>query len=84
MHCRCLARAWGTTFSVIVSAPDVFHSRTRVRVFARKAGQPYDDALRLFYGSQTHMLMREGVSDLHCMGDGYLSGEPKHEFRYSI
>ena len=55
-----------------------------VSLFAQETGLSYDDALRLFYCSQTYLLMREGVSDLHCMSDGYLSDELKHEFRYSL
>ena len=53
-----------------------------VGLFARETGLSYDDALRLFYGSQTYLLMREGVSDLHCMSDGYLADELKYEYRY--
>lgn len=53
-----------------------------VGLFAREAGITYDDALRLFYHSQTYVLMREGVSDLHCMSDGYLADELKYEYRY--
>ena len=53
-----------------------------VALFAREAGLSYDDALRLFYGSQTYLLMREGVSDLHCMSDGYLADELRYEYRY--
>ena len=52
-----------------------------VALFARETGLSYDEALRLFYGSQTYLLMREGVSDLHCMSDGYLSDELKYEYR---
>ncbi|MDO4806453.1 MAG: hypothetical protein Q4A07_04315 [Coriobacteriales bacterium] len=51
-----------------------------VALFARETGLSYDDALRLFYGSQTYLLMREGVSDLHCMSDGYLADELKYEY----
>lgn len=33
------------------------------------------EALKLFYTSQTYPLVREGVSDLHCMSDQYLVEE---------
>ena len=55
-----------------------------VSLFAKETGLSLDDALRLFYGSETYALMREGVSDLHCMIDGYLADELKHEFRYTL
>lgn len=53
-----------------------------VSLFAREVGLSYDEALGLFYRSQTYLLMREGVSDLHCMSDGYLADELKYEYRY--
>ena len=53
-----------------------------VALFARETGLSYDDALGLFYNSQTYLLMREGVSDIHCMSDGYLADELKYEYRY--
>ncbi len=40
---------------------------------------PLDQALGLFYHSQTYQLVREGVSDLHCMSDQYLVDEIKSE-----
>jgi hypothetical protein len=55
-----------------------------VSLFAKETGLSLDDALRLFYGFETYALMREGVSDLHCMSDGYLADELKHEFRYTL
>lgn len=55
-----------------------------VDLFAEETGMSRDDALYLFYGSDTYSLMREGVSDLHCMSDGYLVDELKREFRYTL
>ena len=68
--------AWkyaATVSSLPGGAKDI--SESSVAISVRTSG---DDALRLFYGSQTYLLMREGVSDLHCMSDGYLSDELKH------
>lgn len=53
-----------------------------IALFAKEANLSYDDALRLFYDSETYLLMREGVSDLHCTSDGYLADELKYEYRY--
>ena len=36
---------------------------------------PFDEALRRFYSSMTYRLMRDGVSDRHCMSIRYLVDE---------
>lgn len=36
---------------------------------------PLDEALRRFYFSMTYRLMRDGVSDMHCMSIRYLVEE---------
>ena len=36
---------------------------------------PFDEALRRFYSSMTYRLMRDGVSDMHCMSIRYLVDE---------
>ena len=36
---------------------------------------PLDEALRRFYSSMTYCLMRDGVSDMHCMSIRYLVEE---------
>lgn len=38
------------------------------------------EALDVFYRSETYQLIREGVSDLHCMSDQYLVEEITAEF----
>ena len=35
----------------------------------------------LFYRSQLYCLMRDGVSDLHCMSDDYLADELSAEYQ---
>lgn len=37
--------------------------------FAGKAGVSLGDALHFFYGSEVYPLLRDGVSDMHCMSD---------------
>ncbi len=39
-----------------------------------------DAALRFFYHSIPYQLMRESVSDMHCMSDGYLTEDPNREY----
>ncbi len=50
-----------------------------VDLFAEKQGVSREKALDIFYHSFTYRFMREGVSDLHCMSDGYLVDELKLE-----
>lgn len=49
--------------------------------FAEKTGITYDGALDFFYHSELYPLMREGVSDMHCMSDEYLVQELEEEYR---
>ncbi len=39
-----------------------------------------DDALRCFYTSELYELLRDGVSDMHCMSDEYLAEELEMEY----
>lgn len=36
---------------------------------------PLDEALKRFYSSMTYRLMRDGISDMHCMSIRYLVEE---------
>ena len=40
-----------------------------------------DAALGLFYHSEVYQLMRDGVSDMHCMSDLYLAEELRLEYQ---
>ena len=51
-----------------------------IELFARQQGISLDDALNFFYHSQTYPLMRDGVSDMHCMSDEYLAEELRREY----
>lgn len=46
-----------------------------VALFAEKSGISLEEALDRFYSSKTYELVSEGVSDMHCMSDGYLADE---------
>ena len=39
-----------------------------------------DAALDFFYHSQVYQLIRDGVSDMHCMSDAYLAEELEQEY----
>lgn len=49
-------------------------------VFAERAKLTLRQALDFFYQSQTAALLREGVSDLHCMSDGYIAQDLVEEY----
>lgn len=51
-----------------------------VKSFADEAGIILDDALAFFYKSMTYTLMSEGISNMHCMSDLYLTGELMAEY----
>ena len=51
-----------------------------IALFAKKMNLPTEEALRFFYHSETRRLMSEGVSDLHCMSDEYLSEDLMNEY----
>lgn len=37
-------------------------------------------ALEFFYHSEVYQLIRDGVSDMHCMSDAYLAEELEQEY----
>jgi len=43
-----------------------------VEMFADKAHISNEEALDFFYNSKTYELVSQGISDMHCMSDGYL------------
>ena len=52
-----------------------------IECFAKKAGISLDYALGFFYQSEVYQLMRDGVSDMHCMSDEYLADDLMAEYR---
>ena len=51
-----------------------------IECFAKQQGLSLDESLGLFYHSEVYQLMRDGVSDMHCMSDAYLAEELKQEY----
>ena len=49
--------------------------------FARQQNISLDEALNFFYHSEIYLLMRDGVSDMHCMSDAYLTEELEQEYQ---
>ena len=51
-----------------------------VEQFAKAENLTLSKALRIFYNSDTYELMSKGISDMHCMSDGYLVEELQREY----
>ncbi len=51
-----------------------------IEYFAKRQGISLDEALKFFYHSGVYQLLRDGVSDMHCMSDMYLAEELELEF----
>ena len=52
-----------------------------INCFANQSKLSLDDALDFFYQSQLYPLLRDGVSDMHCMSDLYLAEELAEEYK---
>ena len=52
-----------------------------VELFASKKKISIDKALGIFYHSVVYQLMRDGISDMHCMSDSYLEKELEKEMK---
>lgn len=51
-----------------------------VNLFSKLADLSLDDALAFFYHSDLYQLVKEGVSDMHCMSDMYLAQDLQSEY----
>lgn len=51
-----------------------------IECFAKQQGISLDAAQDFFYHSRTYQLMRDGISDMHCMSELYLAEELKEEY----
>lgn len=48
--------------------------------FSEKNKLSLDEALDFFYHSDVYRLMRNGISDMHCMSDEYLAEDLESEY----
>ena len=55
-----------------------------VEIFAEWSGLNREQALNMFYDSKTYLLISQGISDMHCMSDGYLADELMIEYGYPL
>ena len=54
-----------------------------IAMFAAQQGLSTEDALDFFYHSETYKELREGIADLHCRSDQYVTDELAAEYRES-
>lgn len=52
-----------------------------IEYFAKQQGLSLDAALNFFYHSEVYQLIRDGISDMHCMSDAYLADELEQEYQ---
>lgn len=52
-----------------------------IECFAKLQGLSLDAALNFFYHSEVYQLIRDGISDMHCMSDAYLADELEQEYQ---
>ena len=52
-----------------------------VSLFAKQMNITLDESLRFFYKSVTYELMKNGISDMHCMSDAYLVEDLEEEYK---
>ena len=52
-----------------------------ISCFAQKENISLDQPMDVFYRSEVYRLLREGVSDMHCMSREYLVEELDEEYR---
>ena len=55
-----------------------------IECFAKQQVLSLDAALDFLYHAQVYQLIRDGVSDMHCMSDMYLAEELKQEYSDKI
>lgn len=51
-----------------------------IEVFAERQNISLDEALHIFYESELYQLIRNGISDMHCMSDAYLAEDLEREY----
>jgi len=49
--------------------------------FAKSQGITLADAMDIFYKSDLYLIMKDGISDMHCMSDEYLVEELEDEIK---
>lgn len=52
-----------------------------IESFAKRTELSLSSALDFFYRSNVYLLMRDGISDMHCMSDEYLAEELMLEYQ---
>ena len=66
-----------------MTANSILLQKKYSRIIARFAKQQrisLDAALDFFYHSELYLLLRDGISAMHCMSDEYLAEELQQEY----
>lgn len=53
-----------------------------IDMFSQKANLSVEEAMDKFYHSNTYSLISQGISDMHCRSDLYLTDELLMEYGY--
>ena len=69
--------------SVVTANPILLQKKYSrvIECFAKRREISLDAALDFFYHSELYQLLRDGVSDMHCMSDAYLVEELEQEYQ---
>lgn len=51
-----------------------------VSLFSARTGILLEEALTFFYHSEVYQLVKNGISDMHCMRDAYLAEDLQEEW----
>ena len=74
----------GKSKNSIIKADPILLQKKYARViacFTKQQKISLDEELDLFYYSEVYQLMRDGVSDMHCMSELYLAEELRLEYQ---
>ncbi len=55
-----------------------------IEIFSSKAKLSLDEALKFFYNSAVYDLLKNGISDMHCMSDNYIAEDLLNEYLNNI
>ena len=78
-----ISQTHSVNISVVTANPILLQKKYSrvIECFAKQREILLDAALQIFYYSELYQLLRDGVSDMHCMSDAYLAEELEQEYQ---